>query len=62
MVEYTTPMRISKCPSSMPTKIEAQDSLQAQIQEQDKALDEALELTFPASDPIAVHQTPASLG
>ena len=67
MVKYKTSMRISKCPSSMPTKIEAQDSLEAQIQKQDKALDEALELTFPASDPIAVspgapHQTPASLG
>lgn len=51
----------------MPTKIEAQDSLEAQRKKQDKALDEALELTFPASDPIAVspgapHQTPASLG
>jgi hypothetical protein len=47
-------MRNSKCHSSMPTKIEAQDLLEAQRQKQDRALDEALELTFPASDPIAV--------
>jgi hypothetical protein len=38
-----------------------------QIQMQDRALDEALELTFPASDPIAISPyvpdgTPASLG
>jgi hypothetical protein len=41
--------------------------LKAQIQKQDKALDEALELTFPASDPIAIspgmlNQSSASLG
>ena len=62
MVKDKTSMRISKCPSSMPTKTEAQDSLEAQIQKQDKALDEALELTFPASDPVAVSHTPSSSG
>ncbi len=61
MVEHKIEMRNSRQLS--PTdNLEAQDSLEV-----DKALDEALELTFPASDPIAVspgapHQTPASLG
>lgn len=45
---------------------EAEASVNAQIQKQEKALDEALELTFPASDPIAVspgvqNYTPASV-
>ena len=53
MVEHKIEMRNSRPPS--PTdNLEAQDSLEAQRKKQDKALDEALELTFPASDPIAV--------
>jgi len=61
MVEYKTPTTISRCPSSK-FKLEAQDLVEAQSQKQDKALDEALELTFPASDPVAVSHTPSSSG
>ena len=61
MVEHKIEMRNSRPPS--PTdNLEAQDSVQAQIQKQDKALDEALELTFPASGPVAVSHTPSSSG
>ncbi len=54
-------------PPLVQTTFKGQTLVKAQIQDQEKALDEALELTFPASDPIAVShgvpdQTPAFLG